>query len=147
MQWTSFGSLVEAYSWSSWTSRMPTAWYPFTLLTTTSWVLSEEVIPTLIECCHSDYPQPLKIFNVVADFIACTRQELKSLLGHLSHAATVIPQGQTFLRQLFALLSLNRAPHHYLRLNAGARADLIWWQTFLQDWNGTSFIPGHGYFH
>ena len=71
----------------------------------------------------------------------CTKQELESLLGHLSHAATVIPQGRTFLRQLFSLLSLDRAPHHYLRLNAGARADLRWWQTFLQDWNGTSFFP------
>ena len=75
----------------------------------------------------------------------CTRQ---SLLGHLSHTATVIPQGRTFLRQLFALLSLNRVPHHYLRLNAGARADLInvvanvpagleWYFVF----------PGHGHFH
>ena len=71
----------------------------------------------------------------------CTRQELESLLGHLSHAATVIPQGRVFLRQLFSLLSLNRAPHHFLRLNAGARADRMWWQTFLQDWNGTSFFP------
>ena len=59
----------------------------------------------------------------------------------MSHAATVIPQGRVFLRQLFTLLSLDRAPHHFIRLNAGARADLIWWQTFLQDWNGTSFFP------
>ena len=72
---------------------------------------------------------------------SCTRRELESLLGHLSHAATVIPQGRTFLRQLFALLALNRAPHHCLRLNAGAKADLMWWNTFLQDWNGTSFFP------
>ena len=71
----------------------------------------------------------------------CTRQKLESLLGHLSHAATIIPQGRVFLRQLFSLLALNRAPHHFLRLNMGARADLMWWQTFLQDWNGTSFFP------
>ena len=38
------------------------------------------------------------------------RRELESLLGHLSHAATVVRQGRTFLRQLFPLLSLNRAP-------------------------------------
>ena len=71
----------------------------------------------------------------------CTRQELELLLGHLSHAATVIPQGQTFLQQLFALLLLNKAPHHYLRLKVSARADLMLWQTFLQDWNGTLFFP------
>ena len=75
---------------------------------------------------------------------ACTRKELESLLGHLSHAATVIVQGRTFLRQLFNLLALDRAPHHFIRLNAGAKADLLWWRTFLQDWNGTSFFPAVG---
>lgn len=61
----------------------------------------------------------------------CMRRELESLLGHLSHAAIVIPQGHVFLRLLFALLSLNSAPHHFLRLNAGATADLMWWKFFL----------------
>lgn len=72
---------------------------------------------------------------------SCTKKELESLLGHLSHAATVITQGRTFLRELFTLLSLDRRQHHYLRIHAGARADLLWWRTFLQDWNGTSFFP------
>lgn len=72
---------------------------------------------------------------------SCTRKELESLLGYLSHAASVVTQGRTFLRQLFPLLSTNRAPHHYIRLNAGARADLLWWKIFLQNWNGTSFFP------
>ena len=66
---------------------------------------------------------------------SCTRKELESLLGQLSHAATVIKQGRTFLRLLFPLLSLDS------RLNAGARADLLWWRMFLRDWNGTSFFP------
>jgi hypothetical protein len=71
---------------------------------------------------------------------ACTRKELESFLGHLSHAATVIPQGRVFLRQLFPLLTHSRAPHYYIRLNLGARADLMWWKAFLQKWNGTSFF-------
>ena len=72
---------------------------------------------------------------------AAKRKELESLLGHLSHAATVVRQGRTFLRALFSLLSVARAPHHYVRLNAGARADLAWWRCFLQSWNGSSFFP------
>ena len=68
----------------------------------------------------------------------CTRRELESLLGQLSHAATVIVQGRTFLRPL---LSQAGAPHHHVRLTAGARADLLWWKTFLQEWNGVSFFP------
>ena len=71
----------------------------------------------------------------------CTRKELESLLGHLSHAATVVRPGRTFLRQLFSLMKAARAPHHYVRLNAGARADLTWWYHFLQAWNGSSFFP------
>ena len=67
-----------------------------------------------------------------------TRRELESLLGHLSHAATVIKQGRTFLRTLFPLLHVVRAPHIHIRLNAGARADLLWWKVFLQD---CSFFP------
>ena len=72
---------------------------------------------------------------------ACQRKELECLLGHLCHAATVIHTGRTFLRNLFPLLALDRAPHHYIRLNTGARADLLWWSTFLKDWNGRSFFP------
>ena len=72
---------------------------------------------------------------------ACTRKELESLLGHLSHAASIIRPGRTFLRQLFNLLSVARAPNHFVRLNLGARADIAWWQCFLESWNGLSFFP------
>ena len=71
----------------------------------------------------------------------CRKQELESLLGHLSHAATVVRHGRTFLRQLFSLLPRARSNHHFIHLTAGARADLLWWKIFLQDWNGWSFFP------
>lgn len=71
-----------------------------------------------------------------------TRGELESLLGHLSHAASVIRPGRTFLRQLFNLLRAVRGPDHFfVRPNSGARADLTWWTCFLQSWNGSSFFP------
>ena len=72
---------------------------------------------------------------------SCTRKELESLLGHLSHAATVIRPGRIFLRRLFSLLSLANKPHHFIRHNLAARADLQWWTCFLQRWNGTSLFP------
>jgi hypothetical protein len=102
----------------------------------------------LIDSCNFELRLPADKLHRLQDLIrqwiqqpACTRQELESLLGYLSHAATVIPQGRVFLRQLFSLLALDRAPHHYIRLNSGAKADLMWWHTFLQDWNGRSFFP------
>ena len=71
----------------------------------------------------------------------CNRRDLESLLGHLSHAATVVRHGRTFLRELFPLLRRTRKDHHFIHLTAGARADLTWWHLFVQDWNGISFFP------
>ena len=72
---------------------------------------------------------------------SCTRKELESFLGHLSHAAIVVKPGRTFLRELFSRLKMARAPHHFVRLSSGAKADICWWRCFLQNWNGTSFFP------
>ena len=36
---------------------------------------------------------------------SCTKKDLESLIGHLSHAATVVRPGRTFLRQFFTLLT------------------------------------------
>ena len=47
----------------------------------------------------------------------------------------------TFLRHLFSFLHLTKAPHHFVCLGAGARADLAWWKCFLHSWSGSSFFP------
>ena len=70
-----------------------------------------------------------------------TRKDLEHFLGHLSHSATVIRSGRTFLRQLFMLMSTIYQPHHHAWLNQAVRADIKWCETFLTDWNGTSLIP------
>ena len=70
------------------------------------------------------------------------RSDFESLLGHLSHAATVIRQGRVFLRHLFTLLAAARSRHLFaVHLDGTARADLLWWDYFLQSWNGTMFFP------
>ena len=90
-----------------------------------------------VDCHHFELRLPSEKLSRLQNMVqtwtrrrSCTRKELESLIGHLVHAATVIPQGRVFLRQLFTLLSLDRAHHHYLRLNAGTRADLRWWNVF-----------------
>ena len=72
---------------------------------------------------------------------ACTHKELESFVGHLAHAAMVIRFGRIFLRPLFALLSTAAHPQFFIRLNQAVRADLQWWDCFLQDWNGSWFFP------
>ena len=69
-------------------------------------------------------------------------KEFEFLLGHLSHAATVIREGRIFLRHLFSLVAVARSRRrHFIHLDAMARADLLWWSCFLHSWNGMSFIP------
>ena len=72
---------------------------------------------------------------------SCRRGQLESFVGHLSHAATVIRQGLIFLRPLFALLSTTARSQAQIRLNRAVRANLQWWDCYLQDWNGASFFP------
>lgn len=67
-----------------------------------------------------------------------TRKDLESFLGHLCHAATVVRSGRSFLRALFALLQQAKQPHHFIRLTAGARADILWWRCLLGHWSGSS---------
>ena len=42
---------------------------------------------------------------------SCTKKDLESLISYLSHAATVVRPGRTFLRQMFTLLTTVNAPH------------------------------------
>ncbi len=66
-----------------------------------------------------------------------TKRELLSLIGYLQHACLVIKPGRSFLRQIFDLSAGARALHHRVRLNAGFRSDLKWWNCFLPVWDGT----------
>ena len=70
-----------------------------------------------------------------------SKHDLQVLLGHLSHAATVVRPGRVFLRQLIDTTKLPRLPSHKVRLNAGCRADISWWATFVQNWNGVALFP------
>ena len=85
----------------------------------------------------------LRLRSLVANWLgrrSGRRSEVESLLGHLSHAAIVVRPGRIFLRQLFSLMAKAAARHYFVHLDAMARADLAWWDCFLQDWHGASFI-------
>ena len=68
------------------------------------------------------------------------RADLESLLGHFSHAAVVVRPGRIFLRHLFSLMAKVSRRHYFVHLDVVARADLAWWDCFLQSWHGTSLI-------
>ena len=72
---------------------------------------------------------------------AATKREFQVLLGHLNHAATVIPAGKPFLRNLIDTMSGLKDPSHYARLNSHCRSDIAWWLTFVDSWNGVNLFP------
>jgi len=72
---------------------------------------------------------------------AASKRDLQSLIGHLSHAATVVPPGHSFIRRLIETAKIGKRPHHLIRLNTEFHSDLMWWATFLSQWNGRSVMP------
>ena len=71
---------------------------------------------------------------------SCTKKQLLSLIGQLSHTSKVIKPGRSFLCRLIHLSSSASQLHHHIRLNTSARADIQWWFEFMEDWNGSSFF-------
>ena len=72
---------------------------------------------------------------------AAKKRDLLSLLGHLSHASTVVRPGRIFVRHLIDASTQAGAPHHFVRLSQQCRANLTWWLEFGSTWNGTSLWP------
>ena len=71
---------------------------------------------------------------------ACTKRQLLSLIGTLHHATSVVKAGRAFLRRLIDLAGTVKQLHYWVRINSEARADLRWWDAFLESWNGKSII-------
>ena len=69
---------------------------------------------------------------------SCTRRELESLIGLLSHACKVVSPGRRFFSALLELLPVAKKWHHHIRLNASFKADREWWLSFMEQWNGIS---------
>ena len=76
---------------------------------------------------------------------ACTRKDLESLTGLLNHACKVVRSGRSFLQRMLDLLHSVPPSQTHIRLNAQFQADLAWWNTFIADWNGISFLPPPSY--
>ena len=52
----------------------------------------------------------------------------------------MVPAGRLFLRRLIDLSTTVRKLHHHISLNAEARADIWWWDSFLPSWNGVAMF-------
>ena len=71
----------------------------------------------------------------------CTKTELLSLTGKLSHICKVVRPGRIFLRRLFDLTKNVKAGHHHIYLNENSRGDIEWRLDFLPTWSRSTIIP------
>ena len=69
-----------------------------------------------------------------------TLRELQSLIGSLSFACIAVPPGRAFLRRLIHLTRGIKKQHHFVTLNAEARADMSCWLEFLSHFNGRNMF-------
>ena len=85
---------------------------------------------------------PLSWNPASAPVLSCHKCELQSVVGLLHDASIVITPGCTFL---WKLIDLIKSAHHcpsssFILLNLDAWSDILWWHTFIDDWNGLSMM-------
>lgn len=71
-----------------------------------------------------------------------TKHQIQSLVGLLGHAASVIPPGKLFMRNLIDVMKCRPRPSQRVRLTAKCKADIAWWALLAPEWNGISYLPG-----
>ena len=59
------------------------------------------------------------------------KKQLQSIIGQLSDAAIMVRPG-TFFRSLIETAKIPKKQEHLVRLNGECKADLHWWDTFLE---------------
>ena len=58
----------------------------------------------------------------------------------LQFATKLVRSGRPFLCHLYVMQQIGKLPLHRIRLNAPARADILWWYFFMDRWNGISML-------
>ena len=72
----------------------------------------------------------------------CTKRQLLSLIGQRQHACCGVRPGRSFLRRMIDLSKAVRLMERTIRLNIGFKSDLLWWASFLPQWNGVGMMAG-----
>lgn len=65
-----------------------------------------------------------------------TRRDLQRLAGKLNWATQCIYGGVFYLRRLHDVIATLRSPWHRTRITRAMRADMEWWLTYLESFNG-----------
>ena len=72
-----------------------------------------------------------------------TKRQLQSLLGRLNWACQCIVGGRIYLRRIIDAIARLRAPWHRTRVTKTITADIDWWLSFLDIFNGFTKMIDH----
>lgn len=72
-----------------------------------------------------------------------TRRKLESLIGQLAYIADCIRSARLFISSLLDLLRTVHKKGHHINLNKEAKKDILWFQKFMDIFNGKTTIPDH----
>lgn len=84
----------------------------------------------------------LKIKREVKEFLGkskATVREVQRLVGRLNFACKVVRGGRTFLRRMIDVMG-GKPSHHHIRISEEFKQDLVWWDSFLDTWNGREVV-------
>ena len=84
-----------------------------------------------------------KIKERLTEMLNCKKTTLKniqSLIGLLNFACCVVPPGRAFLRRIINLTHGLKYPHHRRWVTVEAKADILAWLEFIENFNGKSVI-------
>ena len=85
----------------------------------------------------------LNLQNLIEEFLLlkrCTKKQLQSLVGVLSHCSTIIRGGRTFSRRAINLINTVEGQNDKLVLDANFVDDLKWWKNFAVMFNGSATV-------
>ena len=95
-----------------------------------------------ISCTASLPPEKLdQIRNEVNLFLEkcrASKHQLQSIAGRLNFASQVVRGGRTFLRRILDSTVRLKCPFHKVKFQGALRQDLLRWQQYLVQFNGTS---------
>jgi hypothetical protein len=101
------------------------------------------IINTLDGTLSGPDDRMLEILSLVDDWqdkLQCTKVELQSLIGKLQFVTKCVWQSRVFMNRLLHTLR-SFGDRKEVKLAESFRKDLKWWSMFMDDFNGTSFIP------
>ena len=70
----------------------------------------------------------------------CIKGDLETLAEKLQQAYRVVQPGRCFMQHFYAAISVAHQKRTLIRVNKSIQADIWWWHTFMQEWNGVSLL-------